>query len=420
MADSLEINQVDAPRAGPNSGQGRAPVQQVSVTFDADAGTAHVPGEAKAPARVDRSALLAKHQARIDAARGAPPEATHLNDRGQPVAAAQVEEPPAEVDPVVDGGDPEGDPVEAELEGAPPADPDPEPDAAEKPAEDPAYRYELEQARNEAAALRQRFDDYVRGGRKQEFETYFDDPVTWLKSKVAEVLESKADDPLVQSEVASLFGELTWNSVGVQDLPEAQQFQLRGERAERRTRLDQHTRQAARRAGQVSQETDAARNFTESVYQAVKGKYPAAALAERRYGRPIRDLVLARLPSWLESGQIRGLDTKTPGDLITEAIRLFDLESRKWVTDEIGPLLAHLNPASAPATPGASSPAAAVKAPDKPQAAPKGQPDKPRTLAAAKVGAAPSRPAGAPKQEEQLSRDPEIRRRQVLERAQRR
>lgn len=423
MADSLEVTPTDAPRAGPNSGQGRGQIGQVAVTFDADAGHASIPGEARAPARVDRSAVLAKFQQRIDSARGVAPDAVQLDERGQQVGAdAVADEVPDSVEAEADdAGDVEAavdEPVEAAADdGEAPTEVEAEP---EKPAaEDPAYRYELEQARNEATALRQQFDDYVRGSRKQEFDVFFDDPVSWLKTKVAEVLEAKADDSVVGNELASLLGELTWHSVGVQDLGEAQQSQLRRDQADRRTRLDQYTRQTARRASQVSQETEAARNYTRSVYEAVKDKFPAAALAEQRYGRPIQDLVLARLPKWLEEGTIRGLDTKTPTDLLTEAIRLFDLDSRRWA-EQLSPQLAHLTPATAPATPGASPKPAAPKAPVPPQAAPKGQPVKPRTLTQKQAGTAPSRPAVAPKVDEPLSRDPDVRRRQIIERAQRR
>jgi hypothetical protein len=422
VADSIEIVPRDAPKAGPNSAGARRDMSQVSVTFDADAGRAETPTESRR-ARVSPIDLLAKHQARIEAALGAapPPDAGNL-----PPSAGFAPPPP----PLPTGGDepaeappdaaaaPEGEPPPAEAtapEGEA-SEPAADPAAEAKPDEPPGYRYELEQARNEAAALRQQFEDYRRGSRKHEFEDYFDDPVAWLRSKVAEVLDTKPDEQLVGNELASLLGELTWSSVGVQDLPEAQQSQLRGERLERKTRLDQHTRQAARRATQVSQETQAARDYTRSVYEAVKDKYPAAALAEHRYGRPIQDLIVARLPQWLESGQIRGLDTKSPADLLTEAIRLFDLDSRQWA-QQLSPRLASLTPVPAPATPGASSAPAAAKAPDKPQAAPKGQPDKPRTLPQKQVSAAPSRPAGAPKQDEPLSRDPEVRRRQVVERA---
>lgn len=417
MADGFETKTGESVQ-GRATAPRRPPVTEVS--FDSSTGSM-----ASAADRVDRAGraaeVLSRAQARLDNARGGPVEAVQMNEHGAAIAPA-TSAPPDEPAPEPEATEEPGEPTEIDATGAPvePAAAEPAPvdepaaAAATETAREVQMRLELEAARADLAEARHQAESWTRGQRDGDFDLYHDDPRAWLRARVAEVLGVDAKDPLVDQEEGALFGELTYATISAQDLPEPQQATLRAERVDRKLRLQSHRRQATQRAQQSSQIEERARHYATSVFDTVAAQFPAARLAERRYGRPIGSLIVDRLQRGLREGTLQNWQTRDDADLFTEAIRLLDNDSRQWA-QTLGPQLAPLISAPAPGTPGASSQPAPPQTP-KPSPAPTtGATAKPRTLPPKQAGAAPSRP-GAPPTQEPLSRDPEIRKRQILAR----
>lgn len=387
----------------PRGGSQRQQPGNLTVSFDSAAGTT-----SDAPVtRVDRSAHLAKVLG--------PKEAIVKDEHG---AVVQQEEAPAEE--AQEAAPAEGEGTEQEAAGeVEPVEADA--DAEEAPAEveadtaTPAHQHEIERLRLELANSQRALADYTGTVREERYEQFVADPVTWLRGQIAEALGVDAADPMVAAEQEALFGELTFSAIDVNNLPSEQRQSLKSDRVDRKLRLETHRRQAEKKQSQNSTQVDASRRFARTVFESSKTQFPFAELAERRYGRTLDELIVDVVNDGVQRGYIKDWDKRDTADLVTEAIRLIDTDSRTWAA-QLSPQLASLLSASAPAAPGASSQPTAAKKIASPPAAPKpGQNAKPATLAPRKAGAAPTRPGTKPKVEP-LSKDPAVRAKQVIER----
>lgn len=391
MADDLEITSANSVR---QTASPRVPAQVV-VSFDGDSGAmtpTSVDGRATgADKRVD---ILARAQERIDAARGGPREAVQMNEHGAVIAPGEGEGGESEVEEGTEAAEGDAEPADGgDAEQA---------EQAEEPAPPPApTSYELDQLRVENATLRRLARDQQAATREEEFDTFSTDPVGWLKGRISQALGVAADDPLVAAEAEHLFGELTYAAIDVQSLPDQQKASLRSDRADRNLRLDAHRRKATKQQTQQVEQAQRAQGFVKSVFESAKDEtgtplFPNAPLAERKYGRPLHELIVEVLHDGIEKGYIENWQSKTEKELVHEAIRLIDTDAHEWAR-ELGPRLAPLLSATAPAAPGASSKAPAAKKNASAPATPnKGQIAKPRTLAPQQAGAAPTRPGTKP------------------------
>lgn len=368
------VRTIDLDTATPAHGKVEPPLR---VTVDHDLGE----GKPEAPRSRSLAEIFAAAQAKLDAAKGKP--AAPAPEASTDATATEVDAAPAEPAP-------EDAPVDAAAE---PADEAPVEDQPADPPAPPAPAFELEQARMELAETRRQLADLEQGRTRADFEGYFEKPVDALKSWVANTLGVKPDDPMVREELQSLYTELTADSLSGQDVPEQYKATLRDDRADRRIRLDSLSRQAAKRAQQSSAQEERARKTALAVYDSVKTQHPAVApLAELAFRRPVDEVIVSFLQEGVRTGQITGWETKSDGELFTEAIRLANQSLTTWAKN-IGSQLATLIPASAPAAPGPSTPQKLEKTTAPSQApAPKPTNAPPRTLPAAKAGAAPSRP----------------------------
>ena len=390
-----------------NQPQGNQPRRSptVTVSFDNDAGVMRS-GEAQAPG--GKAAALA----RVAALNNAGVEAQQLDEHGAPIAADAGVEPEGEfTDDPPDGEQPDLEAAPADGEAP---DGEPEADAVPEPA---APAWEVQNLRGELAEAHRRLDELQQNTRTVNFGAYFDDPAGFLRAKVAEALGVEVDDPSIKEEWRSLIGELTLDGLALQDLPQEQQAQFRADRFDRKIKLDQHRRQAEQRASQVSKAEQQRQQMIQSVIDSSSDRFKALPIAEQRFGRPAWILVRDRLLQGIRAGEIRNWETRDTTELLQEATRLVDSESQQWARS-LSPRLAHLSSATAPAAPGASpAPKAGQRAEPSQGAASKKtgtNTAKPRTLPNAQAGAAPSRPGAAQKPAQPLSRDPDVRRRQVM------
>ncbi len=391
----------------------------VTITVDSDTGRAAVVDSTEDTKSV--GAILARAQAKLEAKRATSQAATV-----ETVTSTPEEEPveEASLEAAADGSDDEIVDPEAPAETDDIVDPGTPPPVAAKPAAAPiATPFEVEQARIDAATARREAAEARTGRRRDEFDAYFETPVASVKAYVASVLGVGPDSPLVAQEMRDLFAELTWDVVSPQDLPDSQQATLQAERLNRKIRLDNTRRQAAKQETANSAKDEQALGLARAEYERLSAADPriaaVAALAEGRTGQPFAVVVMETLHRASKEGRIQPAG-KTDSQILQEGIRLVADHFTREATN-LAPLIAALTPASAPSTPGTAPKPNAVKATATSQAVAK-PPVKPRTLPAAKAGAAPSRPGTptASTEPEELSRDPETRRQQISDRYTRR
>lgn len=382
---------------------GKEPVRAptVTVSFDTDSG---IVSSLAAQDAGGRHAAMARANRVADGLA----EAVQLDEHGAVI-------PPAEEQPDVAAEVlPDGAPVEGDLEAQP------EGDVEQVDAEQPAagaVPFEIEEMRGQLAEAHRALDELRGNTTRSNFAAYFDDPAGFVRSRVAEALGVAADDPVLGEEWRSLLSELTLDGLNVQDLPQEQQAQFRADRFDRQIKLDKHRRQAEQRAQQTSTQEARAQNLIQSVIATSQDQFKTLPLAEARHGRPAWVLTRDRLIQAIRNGEIENWQAKSSADLYTEAIRLLDSETQQWAK-QLGPRIAHLVSAPAPASPGAQ-PAQAPKTADQSQgAAPRNGTNtaKPRTLPSQRAGAAPARPGVPQRDTKPLSTNPEERRRQILAR----
>lgn len=334
------------------------------------------------------SALFARYQAKIDAARGEAPAA-------EPVAEAPaVDEQPAEAEAEAVEAQPEEPAAEGDVVTEP-TDEQPAAEAApETPAEPPVVSFDAERLKLELADARKEVEAVKAQKRTADFDNYFEKPTDAIKQYIADTLGVDVSSPLVKDELRALTSELTFEEISGQDLPEQTQDQLSRDRLNRKIRLDSHRRQSSQRAAQADQQKQLearARQQAESVYDAVKAQFPDVALAEIAFNRPKGEVIHQALVEAVQTGRIKDWETKSDSELFTEAIRLLNPVLVEW-RKQVAPLIAPQPPAPAPVSPGAAKPESPKKNAPSPAAAHKPQNASPRTLPATKAGAAPARP----------------------------
>lgn len=402
MSEIVGVTREGIPSVG-QAGQAKVATPK-TVTFDAEFGEQVAPAEG-GPKLPNLQDFMDRWQAHLDSKK---PPATEGEATEEKEAAAEevVEDEPVATELAVEGEEAPAEEVAAAPEG------DTEELAADPEKPVAAAPFELERQRIENQELRRELESYRTGRRRDDFDTYLESPTGALRNWVAGQLGVDAKDPLVDAEMRSIYGELTFDLVPVQDDAQVK-AQLRDDRFDRKVRLDRHRRQADQAATKTSEQERVAREIATSVASGLRDQFPGLGLAEQIFRRPVGEVLVDTLQRAAAAGQIKDWQGRSDTDLFTEAARLVNQFTVEWAKQN-APLLATLTPATAPAAPGtAAKPKAPAKPPATSQAAPKKAPATPRTLPPAKAGAAPSRPGSAP-EPQPLSFDPEERQRQIL------
>lgn len=419
MSDhAIETKPNNPPR---NGAPGPRSPSAISVSFDVDAGLARAPVIDGRPDSGGRDALLARHQARLDAARGAPKEAivkdaitapSQASSTAVTIVSDEAEADAAESDAAPTEEATEGD---APVEGEQTAEAAPEGEQATPPpaTPDPVQAFALQQANIELANTRRQLEEVATRGRVADFDTYFDNPVAALKTWIASTLGVAKDSPLVAQEAKALFGELTWDTIAVQDLPEPQQAELSRTRLDRRIRLESHRRQASKTTD-TAEQAKVVRDTAKAVYQTVAPQFKAASLAEHIFRRPIDEIIVDVAKGAIQQGQIANWQSMSDAELFTTATKILDNYCNQWVRDT-APRISALTSPPAPTKPGTVKPDAA-QTPATAQAAPPKATAKPRTLPQQKAGAAPAKPGLAKQETAALPLNPEERRMELIRR----
>lgn len=320
----------------------------------------------------------------------------------QPAAAATaepeatVEEQPAEAA----GEDPaEAAPVEGEdHEQAPEAAPPDPPDVA-------ALRAEAEAAKHESVGLRARLAQLEAGtASDDERIAYITDPTAVVRATIARHLRVKADDPVIDKELAWLQRDWTVRAIGDSNLPEDRRSQHAREQSDRRWDLDQQARAADRQSAQEREQRTQAVQFVASHFEGSKAELTNAQLVAAVDGVDPAAHAYDLIPEAVRQGLID--PNAPPAEIAKSALRIANQVLKKRA-DQIRAHIAAPAQAPAPATAAATGSRPAAPKPASSTVAPaKSAPAAPRTLSAKQAASAPVARPTAPRKPTIVEIDP--------------